>query len=594
MLTLSERFEAAQTLLGDGRREEAETLLDEILTAMPDHCGALNARGAIHLSQGDLETGEKLVRQAAALEPDNPAVLGNLSGIAQMRGDLEQALRYAEQAFEVADDPAFHAGRLGSICTALGRLDESGRLLLEALNARPDDPDILAALGENELARSDLSKALASFERALECNGGHTEALIGMAHLQCLLDAPETAIDHAKKAYLAAPRNPAAALALATALHHAGRLQAAAEQTERLLTLNADFDPARQLLTRIRIDQGDGDRALAELAGLVRSKSTNKGLLPLLAEAMATAGAWRNLLALIQTAPQSSASGLFRSLGINASLALGHFDQAWSQILAAPGVIEPAVGADSVRACRIEPTSDAMEALVLARAVSEWSEDAPVHFTCPDILTRVFERMAEGRQIRIETETGPLPPDETPVLSTLAAFLWRGRGAPQFRPYLSARPEGVERWTEALAEFPKPWTGVFWDARLPGLPIDLLRQAFDGKAGTAVSLQFDNARHQLRAWPEAIDAGVAIADPADLVDLIACLDRVIGPNGWPTHIAGALGRPGTVLLPANHDWYWSGEGDTSFWYPTVTRIVKPAGPDWSEAVKELSRSWPTE
>ena len=45
MLTLSERFEAAEELLTNGRWEEAEFLLDEILAVNPHHGDALNARG---------------------------------------------------------------------------------------------------------------------------------------------------------------------------------------------------------------------------------------------------------------------------------------------------------------------------------------------------------------------------------------------------------------------------------------------------------------------------------------------------------------------------------------------------------------------
>ena len=116
----------------------------------------------------------------------------------------------------------------------------------------------------------------------------------------------------------------------------------------------------------------------------------------------------------------------------------------------------------------------------------------------------------------------------------------------------------------------------------------MLKKAVENAPGTAVSLQFDSARHQLRVWPDAIDAGIAVKNLADLVDVVASLDHVVGPNGWPIHVAGALGIPGTVLLPENHDWYWHGDGETSTWYPSITRILKPAGPDWEAATDRLS------
>ena len=588
MLTTSERFKAAQTLVGEGQWEEAEYLLDEILAAKPDHSGALNARGAAYLKAGDYEKGERLIRQAALLDPEDPAILGNLSSLAQMNGDIEQAICHAEHAHRVADNPAFHARQLGVVYLAQGRLEEAEAILTDALKVQPDDVELLAAMAETDLARGEPSRALVCLERALGLKPDDIAALIAMARLQSVLDAPEAAIDYAKKAFLAAPRNPLAAMMLAGALQQAGQLRAAAETVERLLKLQPKFEPAHVLLARIRIDRGEIGPALAGMAKWVREAPSKTQALLMLADIMATAGSWKELIALSGSlAGQAGEMETFRPLHINALLATGRLEEAWELVLSGPDKAN-LPERTAMHACQISPGYDPKSALVLARAAVEWSAEKEVHLSCPAVLAPAFQRLGDPDRMKIEIDTGPLPPEETPVLSTIAAHLWTGRDSMPFEPYLRCGKDGLARWQGALAEFPKPWIGVYWNEGFPGLTIEAMKTALEDAPGTRISLQFDKARHQLRVWPGTIDAGVAIEDLADLVDLVGSLDRVVGPNGWPMHIAGALGKPGTILLPENHDWYWHGEGETSSWYPSVTRILKPAGPDWESAVSALA------
>ena len=590
MLTTTERFEAAETLLRESRYEEARHLLDEILAVMPDHIGALNARGVLHLNAGELEEGERLIRQAESIEPENPSVLANLSSLAQLHGDLAASVDYAERAWKTGGEEAFAARRLAAVNLAAGQVQRAIDVLAIALAAKPDDPDLLVTFGEARLAVGDPTQALASLERVLELNEGHVEGLIALARLRCLLDDPETAIGHAKKAYLAAPRNPLAAMILAKAQHEAGQLNAAAETVQRLLVVQPDFAPGRHLLARIMVDQGRGATALADLARWIKAGHSASGGLLLLSDVMSAAGAWNELLALCDKippeAPEAEAFARNRAMAL---LSLGHVADAWQVLAQGAASISDDEQSDTPRTCSVEPDADPLSAMVLARAVVEWSHEKPVHMMSPDFLAPAFQRLAFHDRIEVECETTSKVSESTPSLVQLAARLWRAVDQPAFKPYLQPQSEGVERWRAALADFPRPWIGFYFDARAPGLQIDQLRRATEGIAGSLICLQFDAARHQLRTWPDAIDAGVAVTDLADLVDLVASLDRVIGPNGWPIHVAGALGVPGTVLLPANHAWYWHGDGETASWYPSIARIVKPAGPDWRDALTVLRK-----
>ena len=589
MLTTTERFEAAESLLREGRHEEARHLLDEILAVMPDHIGALNARGVLHLNAGEVEDGERLIRQAESIEPEDPSVLANLSSLAQLHGDLASSVDYAERAWKTGGEETFAARRLAAVNLAAGQAPRAIEVLAVALAAQPDDPDLLVTLGEARLAVGDPTQALAILERVLELNEGHVEGLIALARLRCLLDDPETAVGHAKKAYLAAPRNPLAAMILAKAQHESGQLNTAAETAERLLAVQPDFAPGRHLLARIRVDQGLGATALADLARWIKAGHSASGGLLMLSDVMSAAGAWNELLALCDKVPAKAPEAeVFARSRAMALLSLGHVGDAWRILAKGAKSIFDDERPDVQRTCSVEPDADPLTAMVLARAVVEWSREKPVHMTSPDFLAPAFQRLAGHDRIEVGCEDTTTVSQSSPSLVQLAAQLWQ-TVQPAFEPYLQPRQEGIERWRTALADFPRPWIGFYFDARAPGLQIDHLRRATEGSAGSLISLQFDAARHQLRTWPDVIDAGVAVADLADLVDLVASLDRVIGPNGWPIHVAGALGMPGTVLLPANHAWYWHGDGETAFWYPSIIRIVKPSGPDWRDALTVLRK-----
>ncbi|MBB6254817.1 hypothetical protein [Nitrospirillum iridis] len=59
---------------------------------------------------------------------------------------------------------------------------------------------------------------------------------------------------------------------------------------------------------------------------------------------------------------------------------------------------------------------------------------------------------------------------------------------------------------------------------------------------------------------------------AELAATLTAVDAVALPAGMLAHLAGALGRPGIVLVPPDADWRWPAAGPRSPWYPTL-RLV---------------------
>jgi predicted TPR repeat methyltransferase len=78
-----------------------------------------------------------------------------------------------------------------------------------------------------------------------------------------------------------------------------------------------------------------------------------------------------------------------------------------------------------------------------------------------------------------------------------------------------------------------------------------------------------------------------IRDFADTAALVAQLDLVIACDTAIVHLAGALGRPVWVLLPAVPDYRWGLERSDSPWYPSARLIRQETAGDWPGVMQRV-------
>lgn len=126
-----------------GRRDEAISVMEELIRLQPEHGEALNYVG--------YTWADKSI-------------------------NLDKALEYIERAVKLKPDNGYILDSLGWVYYRLGRTGEALEVLLEAVRLSPDDPTILEHLGDVYLALERDEEALATYRKVIGLIGEDTEA----------------------------------------------------------------------------------------------------------------------------------------------------------------------------------------------------------------------------------------------------------------------------------------------------------------------------------------------------------------------------------------------------------------------------------
>lgn len=77
-------------------------------------------------------------------------------------------------------------------------------------------------------------------------------------------------------------------------------------------------------------------------------------------------------------------------------------------------------------------------------------------------------------------------------------------------------------------------------------------------------------------------------DFQDTADIINDLSLVVTVDTSVAHLAGAMGKPTWLLLPAlGVDWRWGRSGDSTVWYPEMKLFRQHQPDDWDRIVSEV-------
>ena len=211
-------------------------------------------------------------------------------------------------------------------------------------------------------------------------------------------------------------------------------------------------------------------------------------------------------------------------------------------------------------------------------------------FECPPPLLRLATA-ALGAEHVVESRAELPPFDFCAPLLSLPLLLGASARALPVPPYLAAYAAVAARLRQRWSGGARRLLGVAWRSSTfdPKRDIELAALlALAGESVRLVSLQKEAsaAERALLGARGAIEAGSDFADFFDTATAIAALDAVLTVDTSVAHLAGALGRPGWVLLSEPAAVRWMLDRADTPWYPSMRLLRRAPGQTWEAALAE--------
>ena len=162
------RCREAMCLLALGRRDEAQTIVDEVLTKAPHYALAKMLRGQAALTGGDHATAERIFAELAEAEAEMPALHNQLGAIYLRQRRWTEAAALFRRALEADPDFAEAHDGLGVALRHLGDVDEAVHQHMCAVSLQHDRAQTHINLGLSLVRAKQVDWAVRAFTVASE------------------------------------------------------------------------------------------------------------------------------------------------------------------------------------------------------------------------------------------------------------------------------------------------------------------------------------------------------------------------------------------------------------------------------------------
>ncbi|MBF0590046.1 MAG: glycosyltransferase family protein [Magnetococcales bacterium] len=460
--------------------------------------------------------------------------------------------------------------------------------------------------GGELLAEGDVEGAAAAFQEALVRGADLPEGLFNLALCYRMAGAPEEEETCYRAAIERRAEFPEAHNNLAGLLFSRGDFQQAERHYRAALKKRPDYPEALNSLATVRSNLGD----FTEAAELLERAISQR---PEFAEARCNRALLRLALGDYQRGWSEYVAWRFR----RAATPSRPFDQPLWDGTPCPGdrlLLHAEQGfGDTIQLLRYLP--------MIRRRVGH------LILELPGALVRLAQSMAQGRAdhhlsstVDVISQEALLPPFDLhmPLLNLPHVFSTTLDTIPAEIPYfISGVPDGEpclaasSRMEYSVQSFDikrdslmisrKVHVGITWAGRATqgndwnrSIPLESLHPLVNISNVAAHPMQKElrpgeEEVLERRGWQPYQGGGWQdFQDTAAMVvqmDLMICIDSAMA------HLAGALGVPLWVLIPANHDWRWRDrQGVASPWYPQARLFVQQQVGDWSGALLELTEA----
>jgi len=287
-LSIDKAMGAATQLQSQGRLQESEHLLQQILQQIPNHPFALHLLGVIAHQVGKNPLAAELIQKAIQIKGDVPLFHANLCEILRQLKRLDEAIAYGERAVALeprmamahsnlgiayydrkdfnkaeacqqralAIEPNFapSLNNLGSIQRERKHKEEALALYQKAIAANPNYLEPLNNYGALILEDDRTDEAAEVLNKALQLNPNYPESICNMGGVCLAREEDETALAHYQRALSLRPVYIEAQMGLAKAFQALDNLPAAEAAAQQALQIDASNPKAHALMGSIQTE----------------------------------------------------------------------------------------------------------------------------------------------------------------------------------------------------------------------------------------------------------------------------------------------------------------------------------------------------
>jgi tetratricopeptide (TPR) repeat protein len=179
----------------------------------------------------------------------------------------------------------------------------------------------------------------------------------------------------------------------------------------------------------------------------------------------------------------------------------------------------------------------------------------------------------------------------------LIPFLKLEREHVNATPYLSAKPELVEKWRVRLGDGRNLRVGLRWQGNmknepdiLRSVPFQEMRRLFDIPNVDFFSLQLDKGASDIKVCDAIRSLASELTSYEETAAVIECLDVVVTSCTSIAHLAGALGKTTLLYTPLACFFIWAQPGDQSEWYQDVRLFRQSKRGQWSDTTAKIKEA----
>lgn len=581
----------------------AVQLITQALEGKPNdagfHCNLGLALAALGRHTEALASYER----AIALRPRFAEALFNRANQLTRLQRHAQAIEGFQQALAIRPDHATTHYNLGVAYAQTQQHDQAAACFERALALRPQYPEAWSNLGNAWQALSQHERALACYDKALAMAPGYVHAWSNRGNALLHLGQPTQALASFDQALAIDP-------ACADAHYNRGNVLLQLDRAPEALDA---FDTATQFNRQFAAAYLNHGVALVEMNRCVEGLQKIHQALEIEPDNLQAYIHQSNALFLLKEDRQALASldaVLARSPGNPDAefrkslydLATQSFTQGWARYGQRKAISEPPRidGVPGLPWWSEGPPSGPVlivgeqgigDEVFFSKSLGLYVQrhGAPAGVAVDPRLLPIFERSFPQLRFVSRADLGTLDPSPYRQQMTLGDMVAWLAVDPRVqvevqRPHLQARLPSAAHAVRHPTGQRRPRIGLSWRSKNAKFGADKsmslmqMMRAFQGLDVEWLNLQYGDVGDELAEVASALGTPVHAVEGLDvfhdldgLLQVIADCDAVVTTSNSTAHFAGALGKPGLVLVHAGWGklWYWHAGDGPSVWYPSL-------------------------